>query len=579
MKVSDYVARFLLQNGCTHVFGYQGGAVTHLIDSFYRCPGLRFIGCCHEQGAAFAAEGWARVNNTLGVAVATSGPGATNLITGIGSAYFDSIPCLYLTGQVNTYEYKDSLRVRQLGFQEADIVSIVKPIVKYAARVTCAQDIRYELEKAVAIALSGRRGPVLVDLPMNIQRAEVDEELLAGYHSPKSANRVAEINTVIHLLEKCRRPLLLAGGGVRLAGAAEVFSRVAKRLSAPVVCSLMGRDAADNTLPGFCGMLGAYGLRAANLAAANCDLLLSLGSRLDTRQTGTLSGSFAREAKLVRVDIDANELDHKIKPDELSIQADIKDFLEQLEQRLDGMNANYSDWMRTVQGWQAKYPSYAKQDFGDPNYIVSVLNKLIQPSDIICLDVGQNQMWGAQSLTLAKGQRLLTCGGMGAMGFSLPCAIGAALASPENNVIALMGDGGAQMNSQELLLLARERLPVKVIVLNNRSLGMIRHFQEMYFGARYCATVQDYFPPDFCALADAYGLENVRITDIEGLYKARAMLTAKRPALLELMLPQETYVFPKLSVNRPIEEQDPPLPREEFLNTMIIPPYPSDGMA
>ncbi|SDN66894.1 thiamine pyrophosphate-binding protein [Acetanaerobacterium elongatum] len=573
MKVSDYVARFLLQNGCTHVFGYQGGAVTHLIDSFYRCPGLRFVGCCHEQGASFAAEGWARVNNSLDVAIATSGPGATNLITGIGSAYFDSIPCLYLTGQVNTYEYKDSLRVRQLGFQETDIVSIVKPIVKYAARVTCAQDIRYELEKAAAIALLGRHGPVLLDLPMNIQRAEIDEEQLTGYNIPKPAKRTVETDTILHLLGNSRRPVLLAGGGVRLAGAAEVFNRVAKRLSAPVICSLMGRDAVDNTLPGFCGMLGAYGLRSANLAAANCDLLLCLGSRLDTRQTGTLPGSFTREAKLIRVDIDANELDHKIKPDELSIQADVKDFLVQLEQRLDSITFNYSDWMKTVQGWQARYPSYAKPEFSDPNYIICELSKLLQPSDIICLDVGQNQMWGAQSLTLARGQRLLTCGGMGAMGFSLPCAIGAAFAAPESNVIALMGDGGAQMNSQELQLLVREKLPVKVIVLNNRSLGMIRHFQEMYFDARYCATVKDYSPPDFCALANAYGLESTRITDMENLYKSRAMLTAKRPALLELVLPQETYVFPKLSVNRPIEEQEPPLPREEFLNAMIIPPY------
>jgi acetolactate synthase-1/2/3 large subunit len=301
--------------------------------------------------------------------------------------------------------------------------------------------------------------------------------------------------------------------------------------------------------------------------------LLCLGSRLDTRQTGTLSGSFAREAKLIRIDIDANELDHKIKADEFSIQADVKDFLEQLEQQLDNITVDYNDWMKTVQGWRARYPSYAKPEFSDPNYITRELSKLIQPSDIICLDVGQNQMWGAQSLTLAKGQRLLTCGGMGAMGFSLPCAIGAAFASPESNIIALMGDGGAQMNSHELQLLVREKLPVKVIILNNRSLGMIRHFQEMYFDSRYCATVKDYSPPDFCALADAYGLENARITDLEGLYKARAMLTAKRPALLELMLPQETYVFPKLSVNRPIEEQEPPLRREEFLNTMIIPPY------
>lgn len=578
MKASDYIAQFLLQNGCTHVFGFQGGAVTHMIDSFYSCPGLRFIGCCHEQGAAFAAEGWARVTNRLGAAVATSGPGATNLITGIGSAYFDSIPCLYLTGQVNTYEYKGELRVRQLGFQETDIVSIVKPITKYAKRVVDARDIRYELEKAAAIALSGRRGPVLLDIPMNIQRAEVDVSSLPSCRPTGARRKKLDLTPVMELLKASERPVILAGGGVRLSDGAEVLTRVARRLNIPVLCSLMGRDAVDNTLSNYCGMVGAYGNRYANLAAANCDLMLALGTRLDTRQTGTLPRSFARGAAILRVDVDPNELDHRITLNETAILADVRDFLAQLETELEDFYCDYSPWLQTVQDWRAKYPSDTPQEFSNPNFVVSALGKLLEPNDIVCVDVGQNQMWAAQSLCIKDGQRLLTSGGMGAMGFALPCAVGAAYASPESTVFALTGDGGLQMNSQELQLIKRNHIPIKIIVLNNRSLGMIRHFQEMYFEGRYCATVEDYNPPDFCALAGAYGIDSVRVTNLEELASASRLFTKREPLLIEIMLPQYTYVLPKLPVNHPIEEQDPPLEYEEFLNEMIIPPYGQDDL-
>ncbi len=577
MKLSNYIAQFLVEKGCTHVFGYQGGAVTHLIDSLYAVDGIRFIGCGHEQAAAFAAEGYARVTGRCGVALATSGPGATNLITGIGSAYFDSIPCVYLTGQVNTYEYKGTLTVRQLGFQETDIVSVVTPIVKYAVRITDPTRIRYELERAFFTAQAGRKGPVLLDIPMDIQRTDVEEKTLAGYEPDPETRSPINITRMIEALNMSRRPVLLVGGGARLSGGTHLLNTLVQSLHIPVVTSLMGRDAVDNTLPEFCGMLGSYGNRYANLTAANSDLVLAIGTRLDTRQTGTLPQSFAREAKLIRVDIDPNELKHKIRPDEIGIEEDAKTFLEQLLCEFQRVTSDWSAWHTVIAGYKARYPSFMKSKFSDPNYLVSMLGSSMDKDEIICLDVGQNQMWCAQSLLLNARQRLLTSGGMGAMGFSLPAAIGAQYAAPDRKIIAFAGDGGMQMNIQELALLKREHLPVKVIVLNNQSLGMIRHFQEMYFSSRYAGTVKDYKAPDFCAVASAYGIQSLRAERIENLEAVRELISSPEPVVIEVTLPQHTYVFPRLSVNHAIEEQEPPVDKAQFLQDMIVKPFQRNG--
>lgn len=572
MKVSDYIAEFLLENGVSTVFGYPGGAVTHLVDSFYRNPGIRWVGTYHEQAAAFAAEGYARLRNGLGAAVATSGPGATNLITGIGSAYFDSVPVLYLTGQVNTYEYKGELRVRQLGFQETDIVGIVKPIVKYAVRVTDPHDIRYELEKAVATALGGRKGPVLVDLPMDVQRAEIEPDELPGYRAA-DPDRSVSVEPVLRMLRESRRPMLLVGGGVRLSGAEQLLGEIAEKLRIPVVCSLMGRDAYDNSAENYIGMIGSYGSRGANFTAANSDLILAVGTRLDTRQTGTVPESFARDAKLIRVDADPAELAHKIHSDEIGILSDGKPFLEKLRQNLGSIPPVSSEWLSRAQKYRDSYPPYAEKSLSDPNYLLAELSGCMGRGDTVCLDIGQNQMWAAQSLRLTDGRRLLTSGGMGPMGFALPCAEGVCYAGGEGDVYAVAGDGGMQMNLQELELVKRENLPVKIIVLNNRSLGMIRHFQEMYFEGRTGGTVEGYAAPDFCKIAAAFGIPSMRLEQGGDFGQAKEFLASPGPLLLEVLLPQKTYVFPKLGVNHPVEEQEPPLSPEEFRKNMIVKPY------
>ena len=360
MKLSDYIAKFLIQRGCTHVFGYPGGAVTHLMDSFYATDGIQFIGTYHEQGAAFAAEGYARMKNDIGVAIATSGPGATNLLTGVGSAYFDSIPCLYITGQVNTYEYKGDSPVRQVGFQETDIVSIVKPITKYAVRVTDPNQIRFELEKAVFLANSGRKGPVLLDIPMDIQRAEIDADTLQSYPEQKQPTAEYSLDTVAEYLVHSCRPVVLAGGGIRLSGAQVALRAFAEPLQIPVVSSLMGRDAYDNTCENYCGMLGTYGNRCANLAVADSDLILALGTRLDTRQTGTNPASFARGAKLVRGDIDPYELTKKVKKDEYGIEMDAGTFLAQLsdsEKIRRIPRSPFRPWLERVRGFRQRFPT------------------------------------------------------------------------------------------------------------------------------------------------------------------------------------------------------------------------------
>lgn len=573
MKLSDYLTEYLANYGVTHVFGYAGGAVTHILDSLYKRKDIQFVSVYHEQAAAFAAEAYARIKNNIGVALATSGPGATNLITGIGSAYFDSIPCLYITGQVNTYEYKGDLSVRQLGFQETDIVSIVKPITKYAVRLQEPAEIKYELQKAIAIAMDGRKGPVLLDIPMDVQRAEIDVSCLKEYEG-ESKHLMDEgwLNQVVSLINNAKRPVILAGGGVRTAGAAVLLKSFAEETGIPVVSSLMGLDAYSGKQS--LGLIGAYGNRYGNFTLANSDLILCLGSRLDTRQTGTNIESFAREAAIIRVDIDPKELQRKLKADELSLHMNVYDFLTLLNKHTQLIAPKeLQQWKEAVERYREQYPSYTTKALTDPNYVMKHLSQEIENAAVICTDVGQNQMWAAQSFELKPGQRLLTSGGMGTMGFSLPAAIGAYFAAPGSAIYAIAGDGGFQMNIQELQLIIREKLPIKIIIMNNGCLGMIRHFQEMYFESRYGGTINGYQAPDFIKIAQAYGMNAFDIKDEKELENLGKLLHFEGPVLIQINLPRNTYVFPKLAVNRPIEDQEPLLEREEFKRNMLIKVY------
>lgn len=582
MKLSDYVIDFIAKQGVSHIFEFIGGAITHLLDSTVDRDDVECISVHHEQSGAFAAEAYARINGRLGVAMATSGPGALNMVTGIGSCWFDSVPCLFITGQVNTYEYKFDRLIRQIGFQETDIVSVVKPLTKYAELVTDAEKIRFHLEKAVYLAQSGRPGPVLLDIPMNLQRAQIEPEQLESFFDGQEYRdlQMAEVcqlerfDEIVTLIESAKRPVILAGGGVRTAQAATELQKLVELTGIPVVASLMGLDAVSHDNLEFMGMIGAYGNRYGNLTLANCDFLLILGSRLDSRQTGTRPDTFARAATKVHVDIDPIELQAKVHVD-IALQCHIKPFLQALNEKLVGITKpDISEWLKVINGYRDKYPT--RMDEGksgtiDPNLFMETLSSASTEGDLITLDVGQNQMWAAQSFRLKKGQRMLISGGMGAMGFALPAAIGAAKAAPDRKVIAIAGDGGIQVNIQDLDTIVQHQLPIKVIVLNNSCLGMVRQFQDMYFDGRQQSTVIGYGCPDLGKVAEAYGIPSIRITPGDDVEKClKETLYKEGPAFIEVMLTQSTCVNPKLVVNRPIEDMSPHLDRKELAGEMLI---------
>lgn len=557
MKASDYIVEYLLRQNITDVFGYPGGMVTHLMDSLSKFP-IKSHVTYHEQGAAFAACGYAQTTGKVGVAYATSGPGATNLITGICNAYFDSIPTLFITGQVNTFEYKGDLGVRQRGFQETDIVSIVSPVTKYAVRITDATKLKWYLDYAFYIALEGRRGPVLLDIPMDIFRADIDPQSMEGFEAPVY-NRDTSFDKLKEALSKASRPVILAGSGIKTSNAADKFNEVIRKHDIPVVTTMLAVDTAKDSY----GFIGAYGTRTANFIVAKSDLVISLGARLDVRQTGARRENFAPDAVIVRVEIDAGELSLRVHDDEIQIHADVNDVLDTL------LEADTRD----LTGWNEVCRKIREElkDIDDrlPNKYVSRISELIPENSVITTDVGQNQVWVAQSFKVKDGQRIFFSGGHGAMGYSLPAAIGCALADGKA-VYSFQGDGGIQMNIQELQTIARENLPVKIILFNNSALGMIRHFQEMYFEDNYVQTVPSggYTVPDFGAIAAAYKIPYRCIGKVEEIDDS--LFDAEGPQFVEVRITEPTYVYPKLEYGKPNQDQEPLLDRKRYSYIMEL---------
>jgi len=571
---------FLVQHKITDVFGYPGGMVTHLMESFdHYKDSIQAHVNYHEQGSSFCACGYGQIAHLPGVAYATSGPGATNLLTGVADAFYDSIPCLFITGQVNTEEAKGTLQVRQRGFQETDIVTIAQSITKYAVQITEAETIRYELEKAFFISMDGRPGPVLLDVPMNIQRAEIDPETLPSYSpelNPANSSNPPnpprgyseEINLLLQALKQAKKPVIIAGAGIRGAGMTQAFDQWIKTIKVPVVTTMIGIDSIPSDSPYCFGFLGAYGHRYANFALAKCDLIISLGSRLDSRQTGNNKALFAENAQLIRIDIDAGEATNKLKADERLLHCDLRVLLPALN--LDGrfrLPNNHQSWLQECRALKAQLSIL---DHEPTNAIIQKLSHSIPKDAVITTDVGQNQVWVAQSFQVKLGQKVLFSGGHGAMGYSLPAAIGAYYAS-KSPVFSFNGDGGFQMNLQELQFIVREQLPIKIILLNNHSLGMIRHFQEMYFESNFMQTTRDkgYTTPDFCKIAEAYGLKAYNVTDLSHGDTMEEILGAPGPALIHILCQDKTYVYPKLSMGKPIHDQDPLMDRALFDRLML----------
>lgn len=561
MKASDLIAKVLETQGVTHVYEMVGGMITHILDSLASNGNISIISMHHEQGAAFAAEGHARMTGKPLVAMATSGPGATNLLTGVGSCFFDSVPAVFITGQVNRHEMKGTLAIRQLGFQETDIVEMARPITKAAFQVLEPSALQSVLEDAFRIAQEGRPGPVLVDIPMDIQRAEIPWNETKETVSVPIEFLDTDVLEVLDALRSAQRPMILVGGGVRSGRAKAEFEAFLNLAKIPVAYSLMGVDcvSADSELR--VGLIGSYGNRWANHAIGTCDCLLVLGSRLDIRQTGSDVGSFRGEKRIYHVDCERAEINNRVK-DCTALVGQVNNFLRRCVALLDGCEiATRSDWMAAISDLKARYPDteeLAGYAGINPNGFCHELARSSRDAVAVVTDVGQHQMWSAQSYDLMVGQRFLTSGGMGSMGFALPAAIGASFAGGKAPVVMIAGDGGFQCNIQELETVRRNNLPLKMVVLDNGCHGMVRQFQESYFGSRFQSTKNGYSAPRFDAIAEAYGIRALRIESQSAVGEALEWLWSDAgPSLLVVEIGEGTNVYPKLAFGRPFTEMEP----------------------
>lgn len=567
MKASDALAKFLIAHGVQTCFELVGGMITHLLDSFAESGKFNIISMHHEQSAAFAAEGVARYTRgkTVAVAMGTSGPGATNMITGIGSCWFDSVPCLFITGQVNTRELKGDRAIRQQGFQELDIVEVARSLTKYAVRVDGSADLLPELHKALSAALSGRQGPVLLDIPNDIQRAEIPDALVEKWlNTPLEVHRGSEVTSALikeleTLCMDAQRPLICIGGGARWADSMDAWLSAAETAGIPYVSTLMGHErviARNN----YFNMIGSYGNREANWAVQNCDLLIVVGARLDVRQTGADVEDFARKALIVQIDIDAAQLANRVHA-ELNICATAESFFKAFPLRVTVFPRLDQSWVEelSTRREQAQFNEYADWEIS-PGEFFKKLNRILakRPVDYVC-DVGNHQMWAAQSLRLSPEQAVHYSGGMGAMGFAFPAALGIAFQS-QHKAVVITGDGSLQINIQELDTLRRLGLDMTIVVMNNSVLGMVKNFQDMYFNGRDQSTRKGYSSPSFTDIATAYGIEAYRVANAEGVDRLLPLIAERKgPLLLEIMMEGATECRPRLAFGSKLDEQFPQL--------------------
>ena len=589
MKLTDVVARFLADQGIRHVFAISGGASLHLIHSIAETKGTGFVCPQHEQAGAMAADGYARVTGGLGCAVATSGPGATNLITGICSSYYDSVPVLYLTGQVATFRAKGTTGVRQIGFQETDTVDICRSITKYAVLVQDPYKIRYELQRAVAIAKAGRPGPVLVDIPDDLQRMDIDPAKLVDYQpEPAAAEQDFPEQPALECLEairSARRPVLVYGWGIHLANAEVEARELARVLSVPVALTWAALDILPHADPLAIGGFGTHGVRHANFAVQNADLVLSVGSRLDSKATGSPPSTFAREAKIIMVDVDPAEtgkfdrLERKI---DVPINADARAFLRTMirlaRQR---QNPGYQDWVEQVAHWKAQYPvclpEFAKEKDVNPYWLVKQLAGILREDEIIFSDTGCALAWMMQGFEFKHGQRFFHAFNNTPMGYGLPGAVGASFARPGRRIVLVTGDGSLQMSIYELATVIRHKLPIKILMFNNNGHAMVRQTQDMWLdGHHYATSVEGGLAfPDFVAVAQAYGFPTETLSLNSGIGTALSkVLDADGPAFLNIVTHPDHRVVPQVKFGRPNEDADPLLDRKEFLSNMIVRPLP-----
>jgi len=599
MKLSDFVASFIAGQGIKHIFLLPGGGCMHLIDSVGKEPDLNYIACLHEQAAAIAADGYAQLSGNLGVALVTTGPGSTNAITGVAGSWIESVPLFVISGQVKTSDIKPEAHMRMLGFQEVDIVSMVSPITKYAVTIKDPQSILYHLEKAVFLAREGRPGPVWIDIPLDMQAATIDVASLKGFNNSELSdtngiNHLEIKNLVketLRLLLTSNRPVIIAGNGIKLAKCQILFRKIIKELEIPVLTTWKGCDLIAEDHPFFYGRPGSVGQRGANFTQQNSDFILSLGCRLDFGQIGYAQETFAREAKKVIVDIDEIEfLKFRFKVD-LKVVANVDDFLKELEIQLSAFQKPvWNSWRNQCLKWKLGYPVVLpvhkeNKEFISTYALVDIVSELAGPEDLIVpCSSGSGADITSQTFRVKEGQRVINSPGIGAMGFGVPQSIGVCLAGNRKRTICINGDGGFQLNIQELETIKRLNLPIKFFYLNNQGYISIRATQNNYFEGRFVATGRSsgLTLPDIRKISDAYGIANNKIQFNSQLEKGIAeALASDGPFICEVMIDPEEQVMPKVKsildsrgrmVSKPLEDLAPFLERKEFFENMIVKP-------
>ncbi len=564
---AQIVVEGLVREGVTHIFGIPGGACLPLFDAFYGAK-LNLVLTRHEQGAAHMADGFARSTGRVGVCIATSGPGATNLVTGLATAHMDSIPIVALTGQVATHLIGND------AFQEADATGVMRPVTKHNFMVKDVRDLARTLREAFYIARSGRPGPVHVDIPVDVQRAKVPyvwpETIHLRSYKPKTEGHPKQIHKAIELLESAEKPLLYVGGGAVLSGATQELVKLAERADIPVVHTLMANGAFPFDHPNYIGVLGMHGKYSANIAMQNCDVLMSCGARFDDRVTGNLA-TFSKQSKKIHIDIDPANIGKTV-PVDVPLVGDVKAVVKSIAEQI--KPAKHAPWRKQIQEWEDKHPFAIKPGSKvlQPQFLIQELHRLTKGEAIVATGVGQHQMWAMQWYQCKTPKNFLTSGGLGTMGFGFPSAIGARFANPERIVVCIDGDGSFQMTMSELATIVHENVKVIIIVINNYFLGMVRQWQELFYKERFSAsnltthghdTEKDGFPeagslkylPDFVKFVDAYGVKGKRIfknEEVEGAIKEA--LAAKGPFLIEAMISPDEKVFPMVPAGAGLDE-------------------------
>ena len=581
MKLSDFIVQFLYEQGIKHVFVVSGGAIIHSIDSVARHPGMFYVCVAHEQAAGAAADAYSRIGPALGTAMVTSGPGATNLTTSICNAYFDSIPVLFICGQVTTPRLRPNENLRQKGFQETDIIALFKSITKYVARVMDPYDIQYELQKAVYLAKEGRPGPVALDIPDDLQRMDIDVSRLRTFipiaAQPKDIKGQTE--TLSSWIRSAKRPVFIYGAGVRIAGAMDAALDFARFFHIPVLLTWGGKDLMAFDDPLNMGGLGVVGPRAGNFAAQNADLIIAVGTRLSQMITGGKTTLFAPRAKKVMVDIDPNELIKFTKNDfslDMTVETGLNHFFEHMRAHVPDRD-NFKGWRQQIRAWETQHPvcppdKYKRKDHVDGHVFVKAISKAALADDVFIADTGANISWTLQAIEMKKGQRMFSAWNHTPMGYALSASIGAAFACPRR-ILCLTGDGGLMMNIEELATIRRYHLNVKVFIFNNGGHAIQKQTIDTWLNSHYAAVNEatGLSFPDFVKTAGAFGLPAFRIRGHGELDKTMAQaLAVEGPVVCDVMIDPDQTIEPMLKFGSGLEDLNPKLPPDEIAKIMMV---------